>query len=174
VSGHDEREDYDDEPLKSQLAPMHIVRRPATIMMICGILQLIAMQVFLVMCRQQFSYFKWGDKTFGAFWNDITQDHSAMFLAGAWLLATAGSIVIIAGSRSLLQFRRYGLVFAAAILTVLSLPWFYLCVVQVPTGVIVIRLLRRPDVRARFAAVARGTMNASPPEAPDARRTDPA
>jgi ABC-type siderophore export system fused ATPase/permease subunit len=71
-----------------------------------------------------------------------------------WFLVTAGCIVIVAGSRDLLRFRRYGLAFAAAVLTVLSLPWFYLCVVQVPIG-LVIQLLRRRDVRARFAAVAR-------------------
>jgi hypothetical protein len=84
------------------------------------------------------------------------------------------AIVVVRGSVAMRRFRRYPWAVAAAVLTVLSLPCVFALPFASPVGVWTLIVLRRPDVRARFAAVARGTMKAAPPEAPDARRTDPA
>jgi hypothetical protein len=154
VSDADERDDYDDEPARARLADPAIVRRPAKVMLVCGIVQLLATQVFAVMVRKNFAFYKWGDRTVGAFWEDLTGGGQPSFLAAGWLLMTAASVVIVTGARHFVRFRRYGLAFAAAVLTIVSLPWIYMCPIQIPTGVIVIRLLRRPEVRARFVAVA--------------------
>jgi hypothetical protein len=161
VSEHDERDDYDDEPRKGRLAPISVVRRPAKFMFACGVIQLVATQVVAIMLRKNFSFYKWGDRTLQAFWQDAISGDAPTFIVLGWAGATVACIVIMVGAHDLLRFRRYGRVFAAAVLTAVSLPWIYLIVVSLPTGLVTIQLLRRRDVRARFEAVARCRVSSS-------------
>jgi hypothetical protein len=171
VTGHDPRQDFDDEPWRGHLAPEAMVRLPAAMMWVFGLLQFIITQLWIVFFAGLllFAHFVDEKKTIGELWTLIKSDEEIWLGLAVWPVATACTIVVVRGANGLRNFRRYWWVVTGAILTVLAVPFFYLGVVQLPLGIWLLVLLARRDVRARFAVVARGTMTQAPPEAPDAR-----
>jgi hypothetical protein len=157
MSGDDQRDDYDDEPDRGPLAPDHIVRWPAALMKLFAILhtilmQLIALLFVLAVIAESLDDFD------GALREVFQPEMLLMTLA--WLLATACCAIEIRGASDLRRFRRYPWVVAGATITLLTMP---------PLGGWLIWLLLRRDVRARFEAVARGTITSTHPEPSDAR-----
>ena len=90
------------------------------------------------------------------------------------LVAIIWNLAIVRGAGRMRACRNYRLAVTAAVLSFLPLPLYYCLPISAPVAVWAFITLLRRDVRARFAAVARDTMNPAPPEAPDARRPDPA
>ena len=176
MTDQDERDDYDDERWNWPLAPDHVVRLPAAIMWAFGLLQLLFAQVIFVL----FVAVKVvvdvidSDQTWQQFWDDV-QDEPAIWLVPiGWLLTTAWAVLVMRTANDMRQYRRYGAAVAAAVMTMCSVPFMYLAVIQFPVGVWILAVLARSDVRARFEAVARGTIRSAPPEEPDARANRPA
>src|SRR5262245_38056525 len=157
VSEHDPREDYDDEPWNRRRSPQDIVRWPASIRWVFGVLQFIATQLWMALLISTTIVVEFvdGDQTLGEFWNSVKDEWGFWLYLGAWPVGTACAIIVMRAANDLKRFRRYTFVVAGAILTFLSVPCIFLGVVQVPLGVWLILLLLRRDVRARFEAVAR-------------------
>ena len=86
-----------------------------------------------------------------------------------WPLAVAAPILVMRGAGDMRRFRRYWWAVTAGVLTLFAIPIIHLGVFQLPLGLWVLQVLARRDVRARFDAVARGTIPSAPTEASDAR-----
>lgn len=159
VSDHDQREDYDDHLGGDHLAADSLVRWPASAMWVLGLMQLIVVLVGTAFAV----YLTVADalddgRTVDEIWMAASRDEAFWFVLGAWPLAIACPIIVMRGANNLRQFRRYWWAVTAGILTLLALPFFYLGVFQLPLGLWALLLLARRDVRARFDAVARGTI----------------
>jgi len=160
VSKHDPREDYDDVFDMGPLAPAHIVQWPASMMWVFGLLQLIITQMGMAVFASSILFTIIDEhRTLGEVWNSTKEQEAILLALPAWPIATVCTIVVMRAANDLKRFRRYPSVFAGAILTFLSLPFFYLGVVQVPLGIWLMVLLLRRDVQARFEAVARGKVS---------------
>jgi hypothetical protein len=169
VSGHDEREDYDDEPWRKRRPPDESIRWAASTIWAFG-------QVQLILSGLGFFFAAWV-AILTAFDEGIGKDaepFEVVLFAASSVAAIAWNAVVIRAANRMRQFRRYRLAVLGSAMSVLPVPFFYFAIFSFPLGVYSFILLMRSDVRARFAAVARGTMKAAPPEAPDARRTDAA
>jgi hypothetical protein len=155
VSEHDPRDDYDDEPWRDRPSPHDLVRLPASMMGVFGLLQCILTQLYIGVGVVT-TVLGWVDdgKGVGDVLGSSTDLATMLLLFAAWLMATACTILVMRGASDLTKFRRYPWVVAGAILTLLSLPFVYLAAIQVPLGIWLIALLSRRDVRARFQAVA--------------------
>jgi hypothetical protein len=166
---HDPRDDYDDEPWKRRRTPEGLVRLPASMMWVFGLLQLIIVQLYLGVGISTTVLSMMDDgRGLGDLWQ--SPDRGAMLLVLAvWLMATVCTIIVMRSANDLRSFRRFPWVVAGVILTLLSVPFFYLGIVQVPLAIWIIVLLHRGDVRDRFEAVARGTIESAPQEASNAR-----
>jgi hypothetical protein len=171
VSDHDEREDYDDERWNRPLAPDHVVRLPATVMWAFGLLQLIFAQLILafLITIKVFADFVDGDQTVAGFWAEFRGEPAYWLVPVGWLLATVWTVLVMRTANNMRRYRRYWAAVAATIMTMCSVPFMYLAVIQFPVGVWILAVLARSDVRARFESVARGTIPSAPPEEPDAR-----
>ena len=171
MTDHDERDDYDDERWGDQLAPTSVVRWPASAMWGFGVLQLILLQTWtaFVVVLLVISHFVDDDRTFADLWQTITRSELLWMSLAGWPFATAGTIAVIWGANSLRRFRHYWWTVTAACLTLFSVPIICLAPIQLPLGIWVLVVLARRDVRARFEAVARGTIPSPPGEALDAR-----
>ena len=158
MSEYDERDDYDDEPRNRPLAPDHVMRWPASTMWAFGLLQLIFTQTimtFLIVVTVVVNFVD-GDKTLADFWAHVTSNPELWLGPLGWLLATAWTAFVIRAANGMRRYQRYWSAVTAAVLTMFSVPFFYLVVIQLPIGVWVLVVLARRDVRARFEAVARG------------------
>ena len=163
MRGHDERDDYDDEPWRKSEAPDN-VRRVANALWWFGLIQLVVSSfgvVFAIGCfvsaRVDGEYGKY--KPPDLYWM------GALSLAGViW------NCVLMWAAGGMARGEGYRRSFTAAILGVLPIPCAYLGMFSVPVGIYALVLLRKPDVRARFAAVARRSTATSPtrplPEGP--------
>jgi len=140
-------------------------------MWVFGVLQFIATQLWMALLISTIIVVEFvdGNQTLGGFWISVKDEWGFWLYLGAWPVATACAIIVTRAANDLKRFRHYQLVVAGAILTLLSVPCIFLGVIQVPLGVWLIALLLRRDVRARFEAVARGTIREAPPEDRDAR-----
>jgi hypothetical protein len=154
---HDQREDYDDIPAWGPLAPEYIVRWPASIMWVFGLLQFIATQLWLAFFAGATLVVHFVDdgKTTGEYWDTMKYEPAFWLTVAGWPVATACTITVMRGANDLKRFRCYPRVVAGATLTLLGIPFFYLAVIQFPLGIWLFWLLLRRDVRARFEAVAR-------------------
>lgn len=170
MTDHDEREDYDDEPWR-RAKPEQQVRTPATIIEVFGAIQLgLSVLWFLVAVVM----IVWGAIDPAAVdADDWTWYEAAGLLALAGLAAVWNWVVVLGGGR-MRACRNYRLAVAAAVLSFLPWPLYYCLPVSAPVAVWALVVLARPDVRARFKAVARGTIPPAPPEEPDARADRPA
>src|SRR5262249_12105381 len=133
MSEHDPRDDYDDELWKGRLAPQDIVRWPASIMWVFGLLQLIIAQVWFAVLCYVFLMAAFDErKTLQGVWNDAIRQEEIWLTVLCWPVATACTILVMRAANDLKRFRRYPWVVAGAVLTVLSVPFIYLGVIQVP------------------------------------------
>ncbi|HJZ91787.1 MAG TPA: hypothetical protein VKE40_13005 [Gemmataceae bacterium] len=170
MSEHDPRDDYDDAPWKGRVAPEHLIRWPASAMWVFGLVQLILSLLGLVLMtvgvvwRAQEEPDKWAS-------HFLDEDLRVILAAGVF--GTIANTVILYGAAGMGRFRRYPWAVSASVLIVFSMPFVYFAVFTVPLGIWALLVLCRRDVRARFAATARGTITGSPPEVSDARRTSP-
>ena len=163
VSEHDPRDDYDDEPWRDRPSPHDLVRLPASMMWVFGLLQLILTQLYAAVGVVT-TVLGWVDDGRGL--GDVLRSPAELatmsLIIALWLVATACTIAVMRGANDFKRFRRYPWVVAGAILTLLSIPFFYLAVVSVPLGIWLLVLLSRRDVRARFAPVPCSAINQTP------------
>ena len=168
MSEHDEREDYDDEPWRGdRLAPDHVVRWPTSVMWGLGLMQLVFTQTFIVMMVAAEILVGFVDG--GATLNDLWQDSDWWRIPPGWLVLTGCNVFVIRTASEMRRFRHYWRVVSSTVLVMFAVPFIFLTVIQLPLGIWILVVLCRRDVRARFQAVARGTMIEAPPETPDAR-----
>lgn len=160
MKGRDQREDYDDDPDRGPLAPEHVVRWPASAMWVFGLLQLMATQLWLAFFAGAtlVVYVVDNGKTIGEAWDAMKYEPAFWLTVAGWPIGTACAITVMRGANDLKQFRRYSRVVVGAVFILLGIPVIYFAVVQFPLGLWLIWLLLRRDVRARFEAVARGTV----------------
>ena len=166
MTGHDERNDYDDVRWDGHpLAPAAVARWPASAMWGFGVLQLILVQTWtaFVVAILVVTFFVDDDRTVDDVWRAITRNPSLWMSFVGWPLATGCAIVVIRGANSLRRFRHYWWAVTAGFLTLFAIPVLFLAPVQLPLGVWALAVLARRDVRARFEAVARGTINKPDP-----------
>ena len=157
MTEHDPRDDYDDILDMGPQAPASLVRWPASMMWVFGLLQFIITQLWIAFLITVivFTHFVDDNKTLSEFWNSVKDASNFWLSVLVWPLASACTLLLMRAANELKRFRHYQLVVAGAILTVLSVPFIFLGVFQVPLGVWLIVLLLRRDVRAHFEAVAR-------------------
>jgi hypothetical protein len=146
VSEHDLQEDYDDEPWRKRLRPEDHLFLPATAIMAFGIVQ----------CA----------------WSVVSMAIPEMILEAEGepelvfclsVLATAWNGVIVYSAADMRRFRRYRMAVIATIMSLVAAPFFVFVLISVPLGVWTLIVLCRRDVRARFEAVARGTIEQARP-----------
>jgi hypothetical protein len=160
VSEHDPRDDYDDEPWRDRASPKDLVRLPASIMWVFGLLQCIITQLYMgVGVATTAISLKDDGKSFRELWQTPKEREAMLALLVIWVIATLCTVAVMRGANDLKKFRRYRGVWAGAILTLFSVPFFYLGVIQVPLGIWLIVLLCRRDVQSRFEAAARQEVN---------------
>jgi hypothetical protein len=157
-----EHDDYDDEPWRPRASPEKLLLIPASILGAFGAIQLaftilgcVAMAVLVV-----WSFFESDDVAD----LDRTEDTvlAIVVCLGASLLP-ATNFIIFRGAKRMRSCRNYRLAVAAAVLSLVSLPFFYFIPIAAPVAVWTLIVLSRPDVRARFDAVARDKMTKSIP-----------
>jgi hypothetical protein len=78
-------------------------------------------------------------------------------------VAIVWNLVILWGAWGMHRFRRYRLSVLAGVMSLLPAPFIYCAPISVPLGIWALIVLVRPDVRARFAAVARDTIKEATP-----------
>jgi hypothetical protein len=158
VTRHDEREDYDDEPWRGRLTAEQVVKPPADWLWSCGMFQLGAS-----LCLAGF----FGSVLLQRVWERQPirpLDLNAIFIWLPTALAgVAAAKIVLRGSAAMRQLRRYPWAMAAAVLTTLSVPCILALPYGAPVGIWALAVLLRPDVRARFEATDRGTINESRP-----------
>jgi hypothetical protein len=166
VSGHDERDDYDDEPWRRRPDPAALVHWPALLLCTFGIIQLGFAVVGCIWLPGALVW-SWIDPEF---FGDDGPEWLGVLIGTLAVAACVGqNAVIVVGMRRLARFRSYRLVLWAVILSFLPLPIVYCGLVTLPLSVWALFAVLNRDVRARFAAVARGTIIPDPAETPDAR-----
>ena len=169
MSGHDERDDYDDQPerLSGPAETMwwagQAIASFALIQLAPSILALVATLTIFVLAGAN-----GGDSPPTLPFGDVS------LVFGAAVVSVAWNALVLRGAVGMPEFRGYRRAVLSAVLVVPAVPVVGLAVVTLPLGVWVLIVLLRPEVRARFDAVARGTITGAPPEAPDARRADSA
>jgi hypothetical protein len=159
MSGHDPRDDYDDEPWKRRANPDTLVHWPAALMSAIALIQLGFSAICFVWLPVVLVW-SWFDPDY--FDNDVVWYEMVL-----GTLAAAVCIVInwlaFRGAVKLRTFKNYRFVVVSVILSALSLPFFYCGLLAFPVAIWAIVILLHPDVRARFETVARGKMNTGSP-----------
>ena len=174
MSGHDLRDDYDDEPWKGRATPEQLLRTPATIIEVFGAIQLGLSLLGFVVALVAIVWGMIDPAAVDA--ENMTWYEALAVLVLALVLGLVPiiwNLTIIRGAGGMRACRNYRLAISAAGLSFLPLPPYYCLPISAPVAVWALVVLLRRDVRARFRAVARGTMNPAPLEALNARRTDP-
>jgi hypothetical protein len=170
MSEHDQRDDYDDEPERGRLASKGIVAWPASAMWVFGLMQCVFAQIFVAFWGYLFvSEGLEEGKSLAEIIQQILAQEEAVVAIVCWPIATACTLVVMQGANNLRRFQRYPLVAIGAVLTFLSIPLIHLGVLGIPLAIWLMVLLIRRDVRARFEAVARGTIPTHSNEVPNAR-----
>ncbi|HEX3151889.1 MAG TPA: hypothetical protein VHR66_27705 [Gemmataceae bacterium] len=149
---HDERDDYDDEPWRGKLAPERVLRWPSSVMWAFGVLQFIFAQTGMIMLITTTVLLEFidGDQTLAGLWRAVRSDPAFWLVPLLWLLATVWTLLLIRAANDMRRYRRYRSVLAAVIMSMFSVPFFYLAVIQIPIGAWILLVLTRRDVRARF------------------------
>jgi len=156
MSEHDQREDYDDEPDRGPLARKRIVAWPASAMWVLGLMQCIITQFIVAFWTYLFVRIGLDDgKSLRDLLEEVLANEVALIALACWPMATACTVLVMRGANDLRRFQRYPWVVAAAVMTFLSIPFFYLGVLGIPLSLWIFILLLRRDVRARFEAVSR-------------------
>jgi hypothetical protein len=167
MTDHDERDDYDDQPWRRRATPEQLLRVPAAVIEICAAVQVV---FSLLGCLAPAVFLIWdlvdpnGPEAMS--WDE------AILVTLAFGLCLAWNLVVIRGVGQMRRCQSYRAALAAAVMSILPLPFLWLGAVSIPAGIWVVAILGRRDVRARFAAVAHGRMNGEIPGVPNARRTD--
>jgi hypothetical protein len=165
VSEHDLRDDYDDEPWRKRPKAETLVQWPASIISTIGLIQL-AFSILSVVWMAGVVVWNWIDP---AFFNNELVWYEVLAGIGAAALCVALNWFILRGARALRSFRSYRSAVTGVVLFFFSLPFFYCGLVTLPVGVWAFVVLLQPDVRARFEAVARGTIQTTQSEDRNAR-----
>jgi hypothetical protein len=150
VSGHDERDDYDDEPWRRRAKPQQLVRVPAAIIEVLAAVQL---AFSLLGCLAPAVFIVW-DLVDPAGPESMSRDE-AVLVTLAFGLCLAWNWVVVRGVGRMLRCRNYRMALTAAVMANLPLPFFYLRAVSIPVAIWAVTILGRRDVRAHFRAVAR-------------------
>jgi len=166
VSDDDERDDYDDEPWRKRPDVAQWVHWPALFLGGFAVVQLL-LSIAGCLWLPGAMVWKWIDPEFydddGPQWPEVIIGTLVFFCC------VALNAFVIIGVRRMAKFRSYRLVLWAVGLSFLPLPLVSCGMVSVPLSIWALVVLLNRDVRARFEAVARGTMIEAPPETPDAR-----
>jgi hypothetical protein len=150
VSEHDERDDYDDEPWKGRPSPDRLVQWAARMVWALGLTQL-----GVTLVAAYFEAMRLLDRVDEAPLQQIEIEEFAAVLL-LLTICVALNAVVIYGACRMRRFRHYGWAVTAAAINAVSIPFVPLLVVAAPVSIWALTLLTRRDVRARFAAVARG------------------
>jgi len=168
VSDHDEREDYDDEPWRKRATPEELLRTPASIIAAFGAIQL---GFSVVGCVAVVALMIWS--LFHDPGADTEPEDGGLYeflaVVSICILSVLWNWVIVRGAGRMRKCRDYRLCVAAAVLSIFSVPFYYCLPISAGVAVWALVILSRRDVRARFGAVARGTIIPAPVETPDAR-----
>lgn len=146
MSEHDEREDYDDEPWRRRWGTEEYVLVPASSIIAFAVIQCV-LAVFALAIPDVFY---------------VTESAPHLTIPVA-AIAIIWNLAIIWGAWGMHQFRRYRLSLGAAVMSFVPIPCIYCVPVSAPLGIWTLVALLRPDVRARFAAVARAAKNSLSP-----------
>jgi hypothetical protein len=149
MNGHDPRYDYDDEPWKGRRGPEAAVKNPADLMWSLGLFQMGAsLLTALVAVSAAVDHVEKGL---------AMRPEQVATAAGLVALSVIGTViggVVVRGAVALRRLQNHSRVRLAAVLTLLSIPFFAATPFSTPVGIWVLFVLRRSDVRARFKAVA--------------------
>ena len=171
MSEHDPRDDYDDEPARGPLAPTHVVELPGTVMWLYCLFHFLLAQLWFVYVSFEFveKHFVRDNKDFEGALNSFKKDQTLYLSLAAWPLATILTMYVRRAAFNLLGFRCYRQVVIAAFIICFGIPFVLLAPISLLLSGYVFGLLLRRDVRARFEAVARGTITSPSSEVTDAR-----
>jgi hypothetical protein len=162
VSHHDERDDYDDEPWRRLVAPDQL-RRIANGLFIFGALQALA-----AICGSTAMAFStvsaWTNGDIGKY-----RPPESYWMFAYCIVGGVTSAIVLRGASLMRRCLAYRYCLFAAVVALFPIPCYCLIFFNLALGISALRQLRRPDVRARFEAVARGTIVRGPAETPDAR-----
>jgi hypothetical protein len=150
VSGHDERDDYDDEPWRRRATPQQLVRYPAAIIEVLAAVQV---AFALLGCLAPAIFIVW-DLVDPGGPEAMSWDEAVLVTLG-FGLCLAWNLVIIRGVGRLRRCRNYRSALTAAIMSTLPIPFLYLGAVSIPVGIWAVAILGRRDVRAHFRTAAR-------------------
>jgi hypothetical protein len=155
VTEHDERDDYDDEPWRRRATPEQRLRTPASVIAAFGAIQLGfsilgGIATAIVICWALFD-----PAAVDA--EDMTWYEAVAVLAIVGLMV-AWNWLIVRGAARMRNCLNYRLAVLAAVLSFFAAPFYYCIPIYAPVAVWALLILLRRDVRARFEAVARGTM----------------
>jgi hypothetical protein len=146
VTGHDPRDDYDDEPWRRRWRTEEYVLVPASSIIAFAVIQCV-WAVFASAIPEVFYVTEAGP--------NLTIPVGAV--------AIAWNVVILWGAWRMHEFRRYRLSVLAALMSLLPVPFIYCAPISLPLGIWTLVVLCRPDVRARFEAVFRRAADSTPP-----------
>ena len=149
MSQHDEREDYDDEPWRGRATPQQLVRIRASLIEILGAIQ-VAFSLLGCLAPAVFIFL---DLVAPGGPEAMSWDEAVLVMLVFGLCLT-WNWVIIRGVGRMRRCRNYRMAMAAALMSILPLPFIYLGVISIPVGIWAVAILCRRDVRAHFRAVA--------------------
>lgn len=153
---HDEREDYDDEPWRKRSDGDVPVQWIASSISTFGLLQLLCSAAGLLGGTVSVFVLLLDPESAGP-----GESVRIILVFLIYLLGVGSNALVMRGARDMRRYRRYRLAVLAAALSILPVPLVFFGPCSVPLGISALVVLLRPDVRARFAAVARGTINES-------------
>lgn len=143
MTEHDQREDYDDEPVPPGIAPEPL-RAFSNVLWALGLVQLVAAGIGLMFVVCSFI----SARVDGEYAKYKPQDLY-------WMLAMSGvgaafNVVVMWGAAGMGRCYGYRRSAAAAVLSAFPLPCFYLGVATVPIGLLALYQLRKRRVRSLF------------------------
>jgi hypothetical protein len=150
MSEHDPRDDYDDEPWRGRDTPENVIKRSSDLLWTSGMFQMgvssfgaaLPIGLFIERTIEGRPILK----------SDVKE---GIILVAVALVGIGISAVVLRGAAAMRGYRLHSLAVAAGVLSMFSLPCLYAVPFSTPIGIWALILLHRPDVRARFEAVAR-------------------
>ena len=163
MSEHDQRDDYDDKTrISDQLQDKELDHSLSQLWWV-GFTQLLIAQFAVVVILMLMIVFGDGLNDRGS----IAVELLIPFLV--WIIGTAFNIVVILGATVGSRAKMYWLALLASLIAMTSFPAVWFAPVTSYLALRALRRLANRDVRARFEAVARGTITSHSSEVTDAR-----
>lgn len=160
MSQHDERDDYDDEPWRKWATPEQLLRTPASIIAAFGAIQLGFSLLGVVAVAATFVWGVFND----ADPNDSDSDtedatvYKVLAVIAILILSVGWNWIVVLGAGRMRKCRNYRLSITVAVLSAFSIPFYYCLPISSGVAIWTVVLLSRREVKARFAAVARGVV----------------